>query len=52
MKELNELYNALRRQREERRRYRAIRDLNLDPHIARDIGIVQDHVNRRAHQMF
>lgn len=50
MKELNDLYDALRQRRQERQLYRAVRD--LDPYIARDVGIVQDHVNRRAHQIF
>jgi len=50
MKALNELYDALRKRREERQLYRAVRD--LDPHIARDVGLVQDHANRRAHRLY
>jgi len=48
MNAINELYDSLRRLREERRNYRMMGD--IAPHIARDIGVFVDHDTRRAYR--
>lgn len=46
MKALNDLYDNMRRDREERRIYKALR--HIDPWIARDIGFHKDDETKRA----
>ncbi|MCT8328173.1 hypothetical protein [Albidovulum sediminis] len=46
MKAINDLYDALRKRREERRAYFAVR--HLSPSLCRDIGLFVDDVNARA----
>jgi len=49
MKAINALHDALKRRREERQIYRAIRD--LEEWMARDIGFEADHTRRRAYRL-
>lgn len=49
MKAINALYDALKKRREERQIYRAIRD--LEDWVARDIGLEADHARRRAYRL-
>jgi hypothetical protein len=46
MKAINDLYEALRKRREERRAYFAVRHLPLS--LRRDIGLMVDDVSARA----
>ncbi len=48
MKAINDLYDALRQRREQRRIYHAARDIS--PRLARDIGLT-DHPHRRAYRV-
>jgi len=49
MKAINDLYDSLRRRREERRNYRLVG--HLPSHVARDIGLFADHDERRAYRI-
>ena len=48
MKVLNDLHEAIRKDRAQRRIYRALHDLSA--HVLRDIGVEVDHDRRRGHR--
>ncbi|MGC9369668.1 MAG: hypothetical protein ACP5DX_09055 [Paracoccaceae bacterium] len=49
MKAINDLYEKLQERRRARRLYRAAG--HLDPWIARDIGLTNDHARRRSYRL-